>query len=271
MRSRARCLLAERARFDKALQEYVEAQLFNAERAESHANLGGLYAARGEAEKSRAEYERAIALDAAFFPAVIALAEIARASGDEPGAEATLRKALARNPETGAIHHALALSLIRQRRAEGALSEFAESAKLAPENARFAYVYGVALHDLGRREQALKTLRDALARFPNDGDILYALASYEIEAKDEASAVAHLEALMRLEPENEEAQALLRSSAADGDLATLAPTLKTGFDNAEPSRLNAVERKRWARLLSTPSGRENSPSRKSMLSRCGKN
>ena len=201
----------ERARFDKALQEYVAAQLFNAERAESHANLGGLYAARGEAEKSRAEYERAIALDAAFFPAVIALAEIARASGDEPGAEATLRKALAKNPETGAIHHALALSLIRQRRAEGALSEFAESAKLAPENARFAYVYGVALHDLGRREQALKTLRDALARFPNDGDILYALASYEIEAKDEASAVAHLEALMRLEPENEEAQALLRS------------------------------------------------------------
>ena len=201
----------ERARFDKALQEYVEAQLFSAERAESHANLGALYGARGEAEKSRAEYERAIALDAAFFPAAVALAEIARASGDERGAETILRKALAKNPEAGALHHALGLSLIRQRRTAEALEELAESAKRAPESARFAYVYGVALHDLGERDKALTTLRDALSRFPNDGDILYALASYEIEANDEISATARLEALTRLEPENEEARALLRS------------------------------------------------------------
>ncbi len=201
----------ERARFDKALQEYVEAQLFSAERAESHANLGALYGARGEAEKSRAEYERAIALDAAFFPAAVALAEIARASGDEPGAEAQLRKALAKNPEAGALHHALGLSLIRQRRSAEALEELAEGVKRAPENARFAYVYGVALHDLGEPDKALTTLREALARFPNDGDILYALASYEIEANDEISAIARLEALTRLEPENEEARALLGS------------------------------------------------------------
>jgi predicted CXXCH cytochrome family protein len=201
----------ERARFEAALQEYIEAQLFNAERAESHANLGALYGARGEAEKSRVEYERAAALDAAFFPAAIALAEIARASGDEPGAEAILRKALARNFDSGALHHALGLSLIRQRRTAEALEELAESVRRTPENARFAYVYGVALHDLGERDKALTTLRDALGRFPNDGDILYALASYEIEAKDEASALARLEALTRLEPENEEAQALLQS------------------------------------------------------------
>ncbi len=202
---------ADRARFDRALQEYVDAQLFNAERAEAHANLGALYGARGEAEKSRAEYERAITLDAAFFPAAIALAETTRAAGDEPGAEAILRKALAKNPEAGALHHALGLSLIRQRRASEALAELAEGVKRSPDNARFAYVYGVALHDLGEPAEALATLREALARFPNDGDILYALASYEIEAKDELSAIARLEALTRLQPENEEARALLQS------------------------------------------------------------
>ncbi|HTO79974.1 MAG TPA: multiheme c-type cytochrome, partial [Methylocystis sp.] len=203
---------ADRARFDQALQEYVGAQLFNAERAESHCNLGALYGARGQAEKSRDEYERALALDPAFFPAAVALAEIARASGDEAGAETLLRKALVKNPEAGALHHALGLSLIRQRRAAEALAELAEGAKRAPENPRFAYVYGVALHDLGEREKALTTLREALLRFPNDGDILYALASYELEAKDEALAIARLETLLRLEPENEKARALLRSS-----------------------------------------------------------
>ncbi len=200
-----------RASFDRALQEYVAAQLFNAERAEPHANLGALYGARGEAEKSRAEYERAILLDPAFFPASIALAETLRAGGDETGAEALLRKALVKNPEAGALHHALGLSLIRQGRGPEALGELAEAARRAPENARFAYVHGVALHDLGARDKALETLREASARFPNDGDILYALASYEAEANDAPSAMARLEALLRLEPENEEAQAFLRS------------------------------------------------------------
>ncbi len=200
-----------RASFDKALKDYVEAQLFNAERAESHANLGALYGARGEAEKSRAEYERAIVLDPAFFPAAIALAENLRAAGDEPGAEALLRKALVKNPEAGALHHVLGLSLIRQGRGPEALVELAEAARRTPENARFAYVHGVALHDLGERDKALATLREANDRFPGDGDILYALASYEVEANDAPSAMARLEALLRLEPENEEAQAFLRS------------------------------------------------------------
>ncbi len=205
---------ADRDRFEKALAEYVEAQLFNAERAESHANLGALYAARGDAEKSRAEYERAITLDPAFFPATIALAEITRAAGDEPAAEAILRRALARDAGNGALHHALGLSLIRQHRSGEALSALAEAVRLAPENARFAYVYGVAFHDLGEPAKALTTLREALARFPNDGEILYALAAYELETKDEASAISRLEALIRLEPENEEAIALLRSLQA---------------------------------------------------------
>jgi len=200
-----------RASLETALKDYVEAQLFNAERAESHANLGALYGVRGEAEKSRAEYERAIVLDPSFFPASIALAETLRAAGDEPGAEALLRKALVKNAEAGALHHALGLSLIRQGRAAEALGALAEAARRAPDNARFAYVHGVALHDLGERDKALATLRDATARFPSDGDILYALASYEVEANDAPSAMARLEALLRLEPENEEAQAMLRS------------------------------------------------------------
>ena len=87
-----------RASFDKALQDYVAAQLFNAERAESHANLGALYGARGEADKSRAEYERAVFLDPAFFPASIALAEISARRATSPGAEARCAKRSSKTP-----------------------------------------------------------------------------------------------------------------------------------------------------------------------------
>ena len=204
----------ERQRFEKALQEYVDAQLFNAERAESHANLGALYAARGQSDTARAEYEKAIELDRSFFPAAIAFAEFTRANGDEAAAEAILRKALVANASQGALHHALGLSLIRERRPGDALAELAEAAKQGPETPRFAYVYAVALHDLGKPEQATSVLRDALTKSPNDADLLSALLSYELETGDFASALSRAEALVRLDPENKEAQQLLQALKA---------------------------------------------------------
>ncbi|MGA8172992.1 MAG: tetratricopeptide repeat protein [Methylocystis sp.] len=201
----------ERQRFDKALKEYVDAQLFNAERAEAQTNLGGLYAVRGQSAAARAAYEKAIGLDRGFFPAVIALAELTRAKGDEGGAETILRKALVANMTQGALHHALGLSLIRQRRPNDALSELAEAVQQMPENPRFAYVYAVALHDLGKPEQGVSVLRAALTKSPNDADLLSALTSYELEKGDFSSALSHAEMLVRLDPENDEAQQLLRA------------------------------------------------------------
>jgi Flp pilus assembly protein TadD len=201
----------ERARFETSLNDYVEAQHFNAERPESHANLGALHAARGEAGVARAEYEKALAIDRTFFPAAIALGEVMRADGDEAGAESILRQALAASPGQGALRHALGLSLVRQARLDEALAELAAAARQAPEDPRFAYVYAVALHDTGQPQQALDVLKDALARAPNDREILLALASYEVEAGDQSSALEHAAWLARLEPDDEEAQQFWRA------------------------------------------------------------
>jgi Flp pilus assembly protein TadD len=201
----------ERARFEEALKDYVEAQLFNAERPESHANLGALHAARGNTDAARVEYDKALELDRTFFPAAIALGELMRAQGDEAGAEATLRKALVANASQGALRHALGLSLIRQGRMDEALSELAEAQKQTPEDPRFAFVYAVALHDAGKPKQALDTLDGALARSPYDRDILLALTSYEDEAGDNSAALAHAALLARLEPDDEAAHQLLRA------------------------------------------------------------
>lgn len=197
---------AELLAFEKALSEYVAGQMFNAERPETHANLGALNLARGKVAAAREAYAKALAVDGTFTPAAISLAEVERAGGDEHGAEATLRKYLAANPESGPLAHALGLSLIRQKRLPEAMESFGQAVRLSPDDARFAYVYGVALHDTGERERARDVLSRALSRNPFDRDILTALASYEMEAGDFAAALPRADLLAELEPEDRQIQ-----------------------------------------------------------------
>ncbi len=50
--------------------------------------------------------------------------------------------------------------------------------------------------------KANEVLRATLARRPNDRDVLSALASYEAQAGDYASALGHVQTLMKLEPDD---------------------------------------------------------------------
>jgi Flp pilus assembly protein TadD len=91
-------------------------------------------------------------------------------------AEATLRGGLKANPSSGALHHSLGLSLVRQGRKPEALAALAKAAQLEPTSARNAYVYAVALHDAGRRAEAVDVLERSLQRHPHDRDTLEALS-----------------------------------------------------------------------------------------------
>lgn len=209
----------DRMAFEKALAEYEAGQLFNAERPESQANFGALHLARGKVEAARAAYSRALALDRSFVPAAISLAEIARGAGDEAGAEAILQKSLAENPDAGALAHALGLSLIRQKRLPEAMARLEQAARLAPDDARFAYVYGVALHESGAAQKARETLMRALSAHPFDRDILMALASYEAEAGDVAAALPYAERLAELEPADQSLQGFVGALRAQAGRA----------------------------------------------------
>ena len=139
-----------RAAFTSALDEYVAAQTYIADRPEGRMNLGNLHAARGDAQRAIAEFRAAIALDPTFVAAYANLADLYRARGAERDAEAALREGLSRNPGAAVLRHALGLSLARQKRTAESLDALREAARLAPDDARFAYVYAVALHSAGQ-------------------------------------------------------------------------------------------------------------------------
>ena len=85
------------------------------------------------------------------------------------------------------LHHALGLALVRMKRTDPALGELERATTLEPGNARFTYVYAVALHSTGKVKAAIARLEKALLAHPNDRDILQALASFH-EARGASTA-----------------------------------------------------------------------------------
>ena len=146
---------AQRKALDRALAEYVTAEQFNADRPESHLNLGLLYAAQGRPAEAEAALRAALALDPRFVPAAVNLADLYRAVGRDADGERVLREAIEREPRSAAAHHALGLLLVRQQRRPEARVALAAAARLAPESARYGYVYAVALHGAGEVRAAL--------------------------------------------------------------------------------------------------------------------
>jgi Flp pilus assembly protein TadD len=203
----------ERAALAHATDEYIAAQQFNADRPEAHGNLGMLYAVSGQRERGEGELRTALALDPAFVPAAVNLADLYRANGAESQAESVLQQALQHSAHDASLHYALGLALARQKRTADALAQLKLAAQLAPDQARYAYVYGVALHSMGRESQGIKVLVDANKRFSGDVEILQALATMERDQGQRVTARGYAQQLADLVPDDPQAQGLLRELA----------------------------------------------------------
>jgi predicted CXXCH cytochrome family protein len=169
---------AQRTAFEAAAAEYEAAQRYNADRPEARAALGNFRARQGRLAEAQADLESALALDAAFVPAWVNLADLHRAQGRDDEAERVLRDGLARAGDHAALRHALGLTLVRRQQLPAAIEQLAAATRLAPDDARYAYVHAVALHSAGREAAARRELDRALARHPDDRELLMAATTY---------------------------------------------------------------------------------------------
>jgi tetratricopeptide (TPR) repeat protein len=189
---------SERGELEKATAELIAAQRLDADRPEAHLTLARLHLEERRFAEAEAELERALAIDPAFVPAAVNLADLHRLVGSDGAGEPVLRAALAHTPDQPALLHALGLWMVRQQRMEEATVLLGAAAHLAPANARFGYVHGVALHDLGRDREALRRLEEVVARHPYDRDSLAALEAFHRqrgEAREAQKYAARLAAL----------------------------------------------------------------------------
>ena len=116
---------------------------------------------------------------------------------------------MTRIPRQADLHHALGLLLVRKGDKAAALPALSQAARLAPDNARYAYVHAIALNSAGKRSEALAVLGATHARHPDDVDVLNALVSINVEAGQHKAALGYARQLATLLPEDPSVRRLL--------------------------------------------------------------
>ena len=198
-----------RPAFARAWEELLASERVAAERPEAQVNIAGLLAARGDQAGAEAAYRDALARDPGSLVALVNLADFEARRGRPDAAEAALRRAVAAHPHEAEPHFALGLTLARRRQSAEALGLLASASALRPEEPRYAYVQAVALNDLGHRDQAVAVLRANIERHPRHRDSLMALATMERDRANIAEAERLAAAAAALNPADREAAALL--------------------------------------------------------------
>jgi predicted CXXCH cytochrome family protein len=194
----------DRAAFERAATEFIAAQGLNADRPEARSTLGNFYARRGLTADAESEYKAALRLSPQYAPAAINLADLYRQLGRDGDGESVLRTAIASSRQDAGLHHALGLSLTRQKRPNDALGEFRIASELEADRSRYAYVYAVALHSAGRPDESIEVLKKNLARHPNDRETLSALITFNRDSGNIGAALEYAEQLSRFAPNDRE-------------------------------------------------------------------
>jgi len=193
----------QRARLERLFAECESALRLDQDRPEGRANLATFLMGRSRLAEAEAELVAGLRLDPTTSELSVNLADLYRATGRDELAVQLLRDSLAVAPDNGAAHHALGLALVRGKNYPEALDQLATANRLAPDNPRFAYVYGVGLKSLGKPEQSRAVLQAALQRHPWDAALLNAALSDALASGDVGAAAPLAKRLSSLRPDDQ--------------------------------------------------------------------
>lgn len=169
--------MTTRSKLSSGIDEYKETLLFNADRAESQTALGALYVNLGEFAKAEAAYDEALRLQPQYVPAYVNLVHYHQGRGEEQKAYELLQRGMGKVSGSPDLHHILGLWYIRQKESAKALAALKRATELDSDDARYHYVYAVALAEEDV-SGAIKVLESSLKRHTGDIQTLFALAFY---------------------------------------------------------------------------------------------
>ncbi|MBI4473816.1 MAG: tetratricopeptide repeat protein [Acidobacteria bacterium] len=163
-------------------------------------NVGWIYDQIGDTNRAISYYQRAIRASSLSFEAMNNLALIYGARGEVERALPLLRQAIRSDPENEAGYINLAEHYVRQRDWKNALDNYDHALRINPSNPLAAVEKGKVLIELGRFDEAVEVLNQALELDAHSYDAYVVLASaYEKMGHTKESAAATEEA-QRIRP-----------------------------------------------------------------------
>ena len=172
----------------KAFDEYEKVLRFTAERPESQLNLALFYISRKMPKKAQVAYEEALHLQPQFVPAYINYSNFLMTQGKSAASFDILKKGIEILPTMGVLHHSLGLWYVRNKDSDNANTSLKKALELAPNNARFAYVYAISVAEKDPKK-AIEILEDAYTKHKGNLEIVSGLAYYykQIEDSDKSA------------------------------------------------------------------------------------
>ncbi|WP_434339518.1 ammonia-forming cytochrome c nitrite reductase subunit c552 [Motilimonas cestriensis] len=122
----------------------------------------------GDLEQAQIQYLKAVNIQPSFLPSKLNLASVYRETNQLDKARALLEEILAIEPKHAMALHNLGLVYVVKRDWPKALNALNQAKQIEPENARFAFVYVLALEGSGDKASALKEIENLELRTPGD-------------------------------------------------------------------------------------------------------
>ncbi len=172
----------QREQLKPALDEYIKAQQYNADRAAGRVSLGNVYARMGGQTEAELAYKGAIEVEPIAAAGYVNLADLYRQQGKDTQAAAVFEQGIEAGAADATLHYAYGLNLVRQNAYNDALAQLKQANALDERNPQYWYVTGLAAKEVDIK-YSVKALGTAYQLSANPQH-LYALCEVMIEAKD---------------------------------------------------------------------------------------
>ncbi len=190
----------EKSNPEEALAAYRRAATLQPKEAEPHLSAGQLLEQENKYAGAEQEYKQALALDSRSTDAVMGLANIYMRGRRFPEAEEYLRRLLAANGDSAAVHIQLGRVLAAEGKADAAIAELQAGVKLAPGDDAaqrdLAEVYAAA----GKNDLAEAAYRALLVAHPNEAELHDGLGKALLWQKKSPEAQRELVTSVTLKP-----------------------------------------------------------------------
>ena len=199
---------ASRGKIDAALTEYLTSLLSRPDQWASHYNMGNAYLNLGDFRLAVAAYDTALKLEPRAVLAMVNESMAYARQGDTKKAEEFLQKALKVAPDNAAANFNMALVKAEKNEPKQAEKYLKKAIKADPQMAQAAYNLCI-LTSKDRISEAVTWCRKAAELRPQDPKYAYTLAFYLNQKGDKEEAVRTLKAIVEKYPGYKDAEMLL--------------------------------------------------------------